>query len=101
MELIDPTSELAPETRQPLPRLLASNTDVTIGLLDISKPKGDVFLNRVEDLLQQRGNQNPSVQEADVYARRSRCIKTGNCPELRRGSRGASRLRFVHVVQFA
>jgi len=55
MELIDPTSELAPETRQPLPRLVASNTDVTIGLLDISKPKGDVFLNRVEDLLQQRG----------------------------------------------
>ena len=55
MELIDPTSELAPETRQPLPRLLASNTDVTVGLLDISKPKGDVFLNRVEDLLQQRG----------------------------------------------
>ena len=53
MELIDPTSELAPETRQPLPRLVASNTDVTIGLLDISKPKGDVFLNRVEDLLQQ------------------------------------------------
>ena len=55
MELIDPTSELAPETRQPLPRLVASNIDVTIGLLDISKPKGDVFLNRVEDLLQQRG----------------------------------------------
>ena len=55
MELIDPTSELAPETRQPLPRLVASSTDVTIGLLDISKPKGDVFLNRVEDLLQQRG----------------------------------------------
>ena len=62
MELIDPTSELAPETRQPLPRLLASNTDVTVGLLDISKPKGDVFLNRVEDLLQQ-GDQNPSFQK--------------------------------------
>ena len=55
MELIDPTSELAPEMRQPLPRLSSSNTDVTIGLLDISKPKGDIFLNRVEDLLQQRG----------------------------------------------
>lgn len=55
MELIDPTSELAPEARQPLPRLALGHKDATVGLLDISKPKGDVFLNRIEDLLNQRG----------------------------------------------
>jgi len=27
----------------------------TIGLLDISKPRGDVFIDRLEDLLIQRG----------------------------------------------
>ena len=55
MEFIDPTSELAPESRQPLPRLALGAEGVMVGLLDISKPKGDVFLNRIEDLLNQRG----------------------------------------------
>ena len=51
---MDPTSERAPENRQPLPRL-AVLEGKTVGLLDISKPKGNVFIDRLEDLLVQKG----------------------------------------------
>ncbi len=54
MELLDPTSELQPEGRQPLPRLNAL-VGKTIWLLDIAKPRGDVFIDRIEDLLLQHG----------------------------------------------
>ncbi len=54
MELLDPTSEAMPEGRQPLPRLSHINGAV-IGLLDISKPKGNVFLDRIEALLNEQG----------------------------------------------
>jgi len=52
--LLDPTSELSPVAREPLPRLpeLAGRT---IGLLDISKMRGDVFLDRLEQRLTERG----------------------------------------------
>lgn len=55
-ELIDPTSELSPAapTRQPAARL-ESLAGRTVGLLDISKPRGDVFLDRLEGLLTARG----------------------------------------------
>lgn len=52
--LLDPTSERSPGSIQPLPRP-ADLTGKTVGLLDISKPRGDVFLDRVEDLLNQKG----------------------------------------------
>lgn len=52
--LLDPTSERASAERQPLPRL-PDLTGRTVGLLDISKPRGDVFIDRLEDLLVQRG----------------------------------------------
>ena len=51
---MDPTSERSPEARQPLPRPV-DLTGSTVGLLDISKPRGDVFIDRLEDLLVQRG----------------------------------------------
>ena len=51
---IDPTSEGAPQNRQPLPRP-ADLEGKTVGLLDISKPKGNVFIARLEDLLVQKG----------------------------------------------
>lgn len=51
---MDPTSERAPENRQPLPRP-ADLQGKTVGLLDISKPKGNVFIDRLEDLLVQKG----------------------------------------------
>ena len=52
--LLDPTGERALPMRARLPRL-ATLAGVTVGLLDISKPRGDVFLNRLEERLRQRG----------------------------------------------
>ena len=52
--LIDPTSERALVNRQPLPRPLDLEGK-TVGLLDISKPKGSIFIDRLEDLLVQKG----------------------------------------------
>ncbi len=52
--VLDPTSERAPAQRQRLPRL-ATLSGVTVGLLDISKPRGDLFLNRLEERLSQAG----------------------------------------------
>jgi hypothetical protein len=52
--VLDPTAERAPATRKraPRPRRLDG---LTIGLLDISKPRGNVFLERVEEQLRRRG----------------------------------------------
>ncbi len=52
--LMDPTSELSPQTKQPLPRP-TSLDGLTVGLLDISKARGNVFIDRIEDLMVQRG----------------------------------------------
>ena len=52
--LLDPTSERAPARRECLPRL-ASLDGRRIGLLDISKPRGDLFLDRLEQRLRERG----------------------------------------------
>jgi hypothetical protein len=51
--LLDPTGERAPVTRA-LNNRLDSLTGLTVGLLDISKPRGDVFLDRVESQLRER-----------------------------------------------
>ena len=52
--VLDPTAERSPAARARLPRL-ASLEGRRIGLLDISKARGDVFLDRVESLLRARG----------------------------------------------
>ena len=52
--VLDPTAELAPATRSRAPRPQGLD-DLTIGLLDISKPRGNVFLDRVEEQLRRRG----------------------------------------------
>jgi hypothetical protein len=52
--LLDPTAEDAPATRTRRPRP-ASLDGLTIGLLDISKPRGNVFLDRIEEVLTGRG----------------------------------------------
>jgi hypothetical protein len=52
--LLDPTAERAAPTREPAPRP-ASLEGRTIGLLNISKPRGDVFLDRLEEQLTGRG----------------------------------------------
>ena len=52
--LLDPTSERAPEKRQRLPRPERLK-GLTVGLLDISKARGDILLNEVEPALIGRG----------------------------------------------
>ena len=52
--LLDPTSELKSSKRVPLKRLIDLQNK-TVGLLDISKPKGDVFLDRIAKRLEERG----------------------------------------------
>ena len=52
--VLDPTGERHPVERQRLPRP-ASLDGMTIGLLDISKPRGDVFLDRFEERLVAQG----------------------------------------------
>ena len=48
--LLDPTSELKPCNMLPLPRLQGLSGK-TVGLLDISKPRGGIFIDRIEKLL--------------------------------------------------
>lgn len=52
--LLDPTSEVKPAKRERLDRP-GSVRDLTVGLLDISKPRGDVFLDRLEERLRAEG----------------------------------------------
>jgi len=53
-ELLDPTSEREPSHR-PLAKRPADITGKTVGLLDISKPRGDVFLDRLQAALEKKG----------------------------------------------
>ena len=48
--VLDPTAEQRPATRERSQRP-ESLSGLTVGLLDISKPRGDVFLDRVEEAL--------------------------------------------------
>ncbi len=52
--LLDPTSEREPAQRQRLPRP-ATLDGLKVGLLDISKARGDVFLDRIAELCGDRG----------------------------------------------
>ncbi len=52
--LLDPTGELDPVQRLPLKKP-TSLTGLTVGLLDISKARGNVFLDRIDELLAARG----------------------------------------------
>ncbi len=52
MEIRDPTDERAPIKRTLTPR--PSKISGGIALLDISKPRGDVLLNRLAELLNER-----------------------------------------------
>lgn len=52
--LLDPTGERSPVIRS-LTARPASLDGITVALLDIGKPRGDVFLNQVEGRLNERG----------------------------------------------
>jgi len=52
--ILDPTNETAPSQRARLERL-ETLSGVTVGLLDISKPRGDLFLDRLQERLEEKG----------------------------------------------
>jgi len=52
--VLDPTSERQVESRPRLPRPETLD-GLTVGLLDISKPRGDKFLDRLEERLVEQG----------------------------------------------
>ena len=54
MKLLDPTSEIRATTRERAKRIDAM-AGRHVALLDISKPRGSVFLDRIEELLRERG----------------------------------------------
>lgn len=53
IEILDPTSERMPAHRPAAPRL--GDLRGVFGLVDISKPRGDVFLERINTLLEAEG----------------------------------------------
>ncbi len=53
--LLDPTSEQTPGTRERAPRP-STLEGRTIGLLDITKARGDVFLDRIAERLEGLGH---------------------------------------------
>ncbi len=52
--ILDPTDESSPDVRTAIERP-ASLDGLRVGLLDIAKPRGDVFLDRLAELLAERG----------------------------------------------
>ena len=52
--LLDPTSERSPTIR---PRLARPDRleGLTVGIVDISKPRGNIFLDQIDARLQERG----------------------------------------------
>ena len=52
--VLDPTGELSPDTHERTARP-ASLAGLTVGLLDITKARGDVFLDQLDRRLTERG----------------------------------------------
>ena len=52
LKILDPSAERDPEGR---PLAERSGSPATIALLDIRKPRGDVFLDELESVLRSRG----------------------------------------------
>lgn len=52
--ILDPTGEKTPVQRERVTRP-SDVKGLTVGLLDIGKPRGNVFLDRLEELLEERG----------------------------------------------
>jgi hypothetical protein len=56
LTILDPTAESAPMGRPLARERLRPNQPATIALLDIRKPRGDVFLDELERLIADRGH---------------------------------------------
>jgi hypothetical protein len=55
--ILDPTAERDEAASRPLAGGLHADGGARIALLDIRKPRGDVFLDELERLLRERGHQ--------------------------------------------
>ena len=60
--LLDPTAEASTIERQHLPKA-KSLQGKTVALLDISKPRGDIFIDRIEQLLVNEGARTKRYQK--------------------------------------
>jgi hypothetical protein len=54
--ILDPTAETKPAGRPLARERLRPGTPATVALLDISKPRGDVFFDELERLIRERGD---------------------------------------------
>ena len=99
--LLDPTGERTVARARAAARARRRSTGTTVGLLDISKPRGDVFLDRLEERLAERGADGAALREADVHQAGAGRPPPRDRHAVRRRDRGARRLRQLHVVQCA
>jgi hypothetical protein len=60
--LVNPMNEIAPSSAAPAPRLMKIE-GTTVALLDISKPGGSIFLDRMERLLRERHSVSSVIRE--------------------------------------
>jgi hypothetical protein len=67
LEVLDPTGEREPTARQRVARP-GSVEGLRVALLDISKPRGNVFLDRLQELLDARGARTERFRKP-TYAR--------------------------------
>jgi len=56
MKILDPTAEASPAGRPLAEQRLRLDTPAKIALVDIRKPRGDVFLDELERLIAERGH---------------------------------------------
>jgi hypothetical protein len=56
LTILDPTNEAAPSGRPLATHRLSPEVPATLALLDIRKPRGDVFLDELERVLAERGH---------------------------------------------
>ena len=66
VKVLDPTSEVIRETVAS-PARLQTLDGSSIGLLDISKPRGNVFLDALEELLIQAGADVKTLRQTNLY----------------------------------
>ena len=79
----------------------ASIAGLRVGLLDISKPRGDVFLDRLEERARRGRGDRAALPQADVHQAGAGRPAPRDRHPVRGGDRGPRRLRQLHVVQCA
>ena len=99
MEYVSPFDERR-RAAEPLAPRPAELSGAAVALLDITKRRGDEFLDRIEELLNARGAQTLAAVKGVLQTRRPRDRAADRRPRRPR-RRGACRLRVVHVVQCA